>query len=84
MNELFADDMFTFHSNKWWRKLWEKTGMVEIIACYDIEDAHGVWLDGVESSDAFIHADKDKLVTLVVMAAVKKGHRKNVYESPLE
>ena len=81
MNALFADDMFAFHSNKWWRKFWEKTGMVEIVACYDVEDAHAVWLDGVERSDEFIHADQENLVTLVAMAAVKKGHRKNVYES---
>jgi cyclopropane fatty-acyl-phospholipid synthase-like methyltransferase len=79
MNEMFGDDMFTFHSNAWWKKFWEKTGMVEITACYDIEDAHGVWLDDVERSDEFVHADKDGLVTLVVMAAVKKGHRKNIY-----
>jgi Cyclopropane fatty acid synthase and related methyltransferases len=80
MNELFADDMFAFHSNKWWRKLWKKTGMVEITACYDVPDAHEVWLDGVEKTDEFIHADRDNLVTLVVMVAVKKGHRKNIYE----
>ena len=80
MNELFGDDMFTFHSNKWWRKLWEKTGMVEITACYDIENAHGVWLDGVDRGDEFIHADTDKVVTLIVMTAIKKGHRKNIYE----
>jgi len=84
MNELFGDDMFTFHSNKWWRNLWEKTGMVEITACYDIEEAHKVWLDGVERGDEFIHADTNNLVTLVVMAAVKKGHRKNIYDYLLE
>lgn len=80
MNELFGDDMFTFHSNKWWRKLWEKTGMVEISACYDIEDAHSIWLYGDERAEDFIYADKDKLNTFVVMSAVKKGHRKNIYE----
>jgi len=79
MNEMFGDDMFTFHSNAWWKKFWEKTGTVEITACYDIEDAHGVWLDDVERGDEFVHADKDGFVTLVVMAAVKKGHRKNIY-----
>jgi len=81
MNELFADDMFTFHSNAWWRKLWEKTGMVDITACYDIENAHEIWLDGVERGDEFIHADKDKLVTLVAMTAIKRGHRKNIYSN---
>jgi len=64
-------DMFTFHSNKWWRKFWEKTGLVDITACYDIEDAHGIWRheDGwVE----YIDADTGNDIAFVVMAARKK------------
>ena len=82
INELFGDDMFTFHSNNWWRKLWEKTGHVEITACYDINNAHEVWLDTAEEGKGseFIYADTDKVVTIVVMTAIKKGHRKNIYE----
>jgi cyclopropane fatty-acyl-phospholipid synthase-like methyltransferase len=80
MNELFADDMFTFHSALWWRKLWEKTGMAEITSCYNIEDAHTVWLDGAEKSDPFINADTEKLVTLIVLTAVKNGKRINIYD----
>jgi len=72
MKELFAEDMFTFHSNNWWRALWGKTGLVKITACYDIEDAHGVWRHGLENPDEFISADTDKVVTLIVMAANKK------------
>ena len=70
-DELWGEDMFTFHSNKWWRKLWEKTGLVEITACYDIEDAHGIWRyeDGwVE----YIDADTDNDIAFIVMAATKK------------
>ena len=65
-----ANSMLTFHSNKWWRKLWEKSGLVEITACYDIEDAHGIWRyeDGwIE----YIDADKDKDIAFIVMAAKK-------------
>jgi hypothetical protein len=36
-------ELFTFHSNKWWRSLWEKTGLCEIISCYDIEEPKAVW-----------------------------------------
>jgi len=71
-NELWGEDMFTFHSNGWWRKFWEKTGLVDITACYDIEDAEGIWRheDGwVE----YIGADVDGDIAFVVMAAVKKG-----------
>jgi len=74
LREFMADDMYTFHSNAWWRKLWEKTGIVDIITSYDIEDTHGIWLHhGTEWADKFIQEDKDKVVALVAMAAVKKG-----------
>lgn len=71
LKELRGEDMFTFHSNKWWRKLWEKTGLVDIIACYDIEDAHGIWRheDGwIE----YVEADTDGDIAFIVMTAVKK------------
>lgn len=68
--EDWGDDMFTFHNNKWWRKLWEKTGLVEITACYDIEDAHGVWLRE-DAWHEYVEADIDKDIAFVVMAAKK-------------
>jgi cyclopropane fatty-acyl-phospholipid synthase-like methyltransferase len=79
MNHLFADDMFTFHSNNWWRKLWEKTGMVEVTACYDLQNTHEIWKSVANQVDEFILADTDKVVTLVVMAATKKGSRSNIH-----
>jgi len=63
--------MFTFHSNAWWRRLWEKTGLVDIAACYDIEDAHGIWRECGWLE--YIDADTDNDIAFVVMAAVKKG-----------
>lgn len=72
----FADgSMFTFHSNAWWRSLWEKTGLVETLACYDIEDAHGIWLreDGSEWAARYARADTDGDSAFIVMAARKKA-----------
>jgi len=43
LEALWFPELFTFHSNNWWRKLWEKTGLCEIIACYDIEDPKAIW-----------------------------------------
>ncbi|MDR1704908.1 MAG: methyltransferase domain-containing protein [Clostridiales bacterium] len=40
---LWQPDMYTFHSGAWWRALWEKTGFVEITACYDMESPKEVW-----------------------------------------
>ena len=41
--KLWAPELFTLHSNKWWRTLWEKTGLCEILACYDIDDPKALW-----------------------------------------
>jgi cyclopropane fatty-acyl-phospholipid synthase-like methyltransferase len=66
-----AQDMFTFHSNKWWRTFWEKTGIVNITACYDIEDAHGIWRleDGWLE---YVDSDTEDAIAFIVMAATKK------------
>ena len=43
LEKLWMPALFTFHSGAWWRTLWEKTGLCEITACYDIGDAKGIW-----------------------------------------
>ena len=71
-DEQWGEDMFSFHSHAWWRNLWEKTGLVDITACYDIEDAEGIWRyeDGWTE---YIDADTGGDAAFVVMAARKKG-----------
>ena len=41
--ELWFPELFTFHSKNWWRVLWEKTGLCEIVACYDMADPKALW-----------------------------------------
>jgi len=36
-------ELFTFHDKGWWRRLWEKTGLAEITACYEVEDPKAIW-----------------------------------------
>jgi cyclopropane fatty-acyl-phospholipid synthase-like methyltransferase len=43
LEKLWFPELFTFHSKKWWRKLWEKTGLCEIVSCYDFEDTKALW-----------------------------------------
>jgi SAM-dependent methyltransferase len=50
-------EMFTFHSKDWWRKLWEKTGLCEITACYDIENPKEIWRGWAEWADRNKDAD---------------------------
>ena len=74
----WAPDMFTFHSNAWWRKLWEKTDIVDIIACYDVPEPKKIWCPwpawAKEHFDetAFLEADTDDDLALIVMAARKR------------
>ncbi|MDR2354005.1 MAG: methyltransferase domain-containing protein [Deltaproteobacteria bacterium] len=41
--KLWCSNLFTMHSHNWWRKLWEKTGLCEVIACYGIDDPKALW-----------------------------------------
>ncbi|MCL2357494.1 MAG: methyltransferase domain-containing protein [Defluviitaleaceae bacterium] len=74
----WGQDMFTFHSAAWWRRHFEKTGLVEITACYDIADVREIWESwafGEKSSDdaEFLAADTENNVALITLAARKRG-----------
>ena len=43
LEKLWIPEYYTFHSNGWWRALWEKTGLCEITASYDIADSRALW-----------------------------------------
>ena len=84
---LWQGEMFSFHSKDWWRQLWEKTGIVDITACYDMENPKEIWMPWAEWSVdnfakewgeegdfdmEFLNADTNNDIALVVMAAKKK------------
>jgi SAM-dependent methyltransferase len=82
LKEHWDDGFFTFHSSNWWRRLWEKTDIVEIIACYDIENPKEIWYPWANwlvdnqkySGDKnLLDADTQNEMTFIAMAAVKKG-----------
>jgi len=59
------------YDKDWWRNMWNKTKLVDITACYDIEDAHEIWRheDGwVE----YIDADTDNDIAFIVISAIKR------------
>ncbi|MDL2234061.1 methyltransferase domain-containing protein [Ruminococcaceae bacterium OttesenSCG-928-L11] len=87
LKDLWVGEMFSFHSKDWWRRLWEKTGLVEITSCYDMDDPKEIWWpwakwakenfskewgDGGDFDERFLNADTNNEVALVVMSAVKK------------
>ena len=82
LKDFWNDEMWTFQSGQWWRKLWEKTGIAEITACYDIPDPKDLWrpwglwaeknMDFDMSDVDFIDADTNNDLALIAMTAVKK------------
>jgi len=74
------EEMFSFHSAGWWRNLWEKTGIADIIACYNIPDSKAIWYpwaywakEHLEFNDVeFLNADTENQIILFAMAAEKK------------
>jgi len=50
LKDLWIPELFAFHSKDWWRDLWEKTGLCEITACYDLEDSKAIWRPWAEWS----------------------------------
>ncbi len=80
LEEHWVGEMFSFHSGNWWRHLLEKTGIVEITACYDMDEPKEIWRpwavwakDNLGFNDVeFLNADIDNDIALIVMSAIKK------------
>ena len=79
LKEHWEGEMFSFHSNHWWRRLWEKTGIVEITACYDMENPKETWKPWAKWAEEnlgfndldFLNSDNNDDIALIVMSAVK-------------
>jgi len=80
LKSFWEGELFAFHSAKWWRHLWEKTGIVDITACYDIPDPKAIWRPWADwakehlgfNDVEFLEADTKNEIALFVMTAVKK------------
>lgn len=79
LKEYWEGDMFSFHSKNWWRHLWEKTEIVEITACYEMEVPIEIWQpraiwakDNRGFKDVeFLNSDTNNDLALIVMSAIK-------------
>jgi SAM-dependent methyltransferase len=73
------EEMFSFHSADWWKYLWEKTGIADITACYNIPDPKAIWYPWAHwakqhhgfNDVEFLNADTENQITLFAMVAVK-------------
>jgi len=88
LEKLWIPEYLTFHSNKWWRRLWEKTGLCEITSCYDLADSRAMWqawadwsvenfereFGGPGDDDMkLLEADTSNNLKLIAMTARKRG-----------
>jgi cyclopropane fatty-acyl-phospholipid synthase-like methyltransferase len=73
------DAFSTFHATSWWAELWRQSGLVRVTDCREIEGARDIWsgwADWAKEHLGFkdrelLDADKDGLLTLFMMTAVK-------------
>jgi cyclopropane fatty-acyl-phospholipid synthase-like methyltransferase len=80
LKEHWDGEMFSFHSKNWWRHLLEKTGIVEITACYDMEEPKEIWgpwakwaKEHLGFNDVeFLNSDSNNDIALIVMSAIKQ------------
>jgi len=50
LEKLWIPEYNTFHSDKWWRTLWQKTGLCNVTASYVMEDSKALWQDWADWS----------------------------------
>jgi len=43
LEKVWIPEFYPFHSDKWWRFLWEKTGLCKITASYPMENSRELW-----------------------------------------
>lgn len=63
-------NMYAWHSARWWRELWQKTGLVDVTFAEEIPDGKQLWR---ATADCELHdADTEEYLTLFTMTAVRK------------
>ncbi len=66
--------MLTFHSNGWWRSLWERSRVVDVIDSFDLACSAGAWSDWLNSPNPYAREDRPffenvkQLATVAVIA----------------
>ena len=69
----------TFKSNEWWKKLWERSGAVDVIKSFDLKCHKTAWDEWLYCGNEigkgdipFIEADTDSQLAIVAVVAIKK------------
>ena len=63
-------NMYAWHSAKWWRHLWQKSGLVDVTYAEEIPNGKTIWRT---TADFELHdADTENYLTLMLLTAIKK------------
>jgi len=84
----WADDCWGWHTPQWWRRHWEKTGLVEVETAEIMQDGWRLWLQHEKAIDAalgdnrrfpsdieVLEADHGRYMGLMRMVARRKGDK---------
>jgi len=72
------DENLTYRSQKWWRRLWERTSVVDVIESFDLNCTAEAWEDWLKSSnpiakgDNFYNSDINHQIATIAVIAKKK------------
>ena len=70
MKPFWEPNMYSWHGAEWWKKMWDKSGLVDVTYANEIPDGKEIWR---ATADEELHnADKERYLTLVMMTAIKK------------
>jgi cyclopropane fatty-acyl-phospholipid synthase-like methyltransferase len=83
LKSFWNENMFSFHSPDWWKNLWEKTGIVDITACYNIPNPKELWYPWAHwakqhrgfNDVEFLNADIKNQLTIFAMIAEKNTEK---------
>jgi cyclopropane fatty-acyl-phospholipid synthase-like methyltransferase len=79
-------ECFSFHTTDWWKRHWEKTGLVDVELAETMVDGWRMWLQFEKAIDAYgkkqfpsdveaLVADAGRYITLIRMVARRKENR---------
>ena len=79
LESFWEDDFDTFHSAVWWENHWNKSSLVDVQHIENMSDGKKIWYEsiwqqGEHGSDfdrKFLEADKDDMMTMVLMVGVR-------------
>lgn len=70
--------LLTFHSNKWWRSLWERSLVVDVIDNFDLSCNSEAWEDWINSPNPIGQGDRpffENVKQLATVAIIAKRNR---------